>query len=292
MTRKPPVLALFLLLVAACQSPAPSSPAASSSSATTSAEPSSVARVEGRYDIGGGRELTMTCYGSGSPTIILQPGGTDVPGRAAYSPYILESLGEHATACVYDRDDLDLAFDAIPERTIFDHVDDLRALMAAAGVECPCIWEGWSFGGAFALASALDDPEGTAGLVILDTDFPVVDGTQRCIDLGIPADQCAPDPGDALALTWGQQVADRVVPLPGVPVRIMTSDEFPPDCPEGWDCPTINERIVSFQGTDWATLSHDFEQQIVHVQHDVLATQAEHEVVDLILSLVPDSETD
>lgn len=278
-----------VFLLAACQSTPASSPAASSSS-TSSAAPSPVSRVEGRYDIGGGRELVMTCYGSGSPTIILQPGGTDVPGRAAYSPYILQSLGEHATACVYDRDDLDLPFDAIPERTIFEHVDDLRAVMAEAGVECPCIWEGWSFGGAFALASALDDPEGTAGLVILDTDFPVLDGPQRCIDLGIPADQCAPDPGDALALTWGQQVAERVTPLSGVPVRIMTSDSFAPDCPEGWDCDTINQRIVSFQGTDWATLSDDFQQQIVHVQHDVLATEAEHEVVDLILSLIPDAQ--
>ena len=157
--------------------------------------------------------LHLTCLGTGAPVVVMEAGAGDAGFVWAL---VQPRVAEFTTACVYDRDDLDLAFDAIPERTIFDHVDDLRALMAAAGVECPCIWEGWSFGGAFALASALDDPEGTAGLVILDTDFPVVDGTQRCVDLGIPADQCAPDPGDALALTWGQQVAERVAPLPPI----------------------------------------------------------------------------
>jgi pimeloyl-ACP methyl ester carboxylesterase len=281
------LLGLIVLVLAGCSTASPGASASAPTSANPSAGPSFVTAVEDTYDLGDGRTLTMACFGSGSPTIVLQPGGTDQGGRQETPTSTLYTLGEHATACVYDRDELDLPPDALPDRSIFDHVADLRALLRAAKVDCPCIWVGTSFGGAFALASALDDPAATAGLVIVDTDFLVKDGQQRCIDLGIPADQCAPDPGDRLALTWGQQVADAVVPLPGIPVRVITSDKFTSDCPEGWDCDAINARTVAYQGTDWATLSSDFSQTIVHVYHDELASGAAAEITATILGLIP-----
>jgi len=279
-------LVVTLAIAAGCQGSATSTPPSTTPSATSSAAPTLVPVVSNQYDIGDGRTLRMTCYGNRSPTVVFQPGGTDVPGQDAATMSTLLAIGARARACVYNRDDLDLPYDAIPERSIFDHIADLRALLRAAKVDCPCIWAGTSFGGVFALASALDDPASTAGLVIIDTDFPVLDGTQRCIDLGIPSTDCAPDPGDALAITWGKQVADAVKPLPGIPVRILTSDTFGPDCPTGWNCASINAKIVTYQASDWATLSSDFSQTIVHVLHDDLNSGAQAEIIATVSGLL------
>ena len=283
---------LVALLLAACSSPAPTSTPGTPSPTVTAPTPAAnvAPSLEGTFDVGGGVELPIVCYGDRAPTVILQPGGTDEGGVFEVPADLLRAIGEHTRACAYDRADLSAPYDQPPSHDMGQHVADLRHLLDAAGVPGPYIWAGTSMGGTFALASALNAPEQTAGLVIIDTDFPDPDPKRFCTFAGV---SCKVDPeylkADALAIGLGQWVMDRMHRLPGVPVRVVTSDKFTPGCYfEGGTCneKRVNRRVVEFQKVGWGGLSRDFHQTIVHVYHDELLEGAQEQIVTAVRSVL------
>ena len=78
------------------------------------------------------------------------------------------------------------------DQIVGDAYTMLDALRTDHGVEGPYVFVGWSFGGTVALAEALEHPETTAGLVILDTSFPS-DFVAACTASGHPASECQAD---------------------------------------------------------------------------------------------------
>ncbi|WP_421733882.1 alpha/beta hydrolase [Cellulomonas sp.] len=117
----------------------------------------------------GGRLLHLECTGSGSPTVVLQPGGG---AMSAHLGWIAPRVATTTRVCVYDRpgrggsDPVETAQDATQIAV------DLHELLQEANVPGPYVLAGHSFGGLYALTYAARYPDQIAGLVIVDTTAP------------------------------------------------------------------------------------------------------------------------
>ena len=117
----------------------------------------------------GGRSLRLHCTGTGSPTVVLQPGGGEM---SANMGWIAPRVAAHTRVCVYDRpgrggsDPVDTAQDATQIST------DLHVLLKQANVPGPYVLAGHSFGGLYVLTYAARYPDEVSGLVVLDTTAP------------------------------------------------------------------------------------------------------------------------
>ncbi len=119
-------------------------------------------------DVGGYR-LHLHCTGSGSPTVILEPGQGGVSSDFGW---ITPAVARDSTVCVYDR----------PGRGWSDATDvpqdgdriaaDLHTLLDRAHVPGPYVLAGHSFGGLYVLRFAAMFPDQVAGLVLLDSTAP------------------------------------------------------------------------------------------------------------------------
>ncbi len=120
------------------------------------------------FDVGGHR-LHLECTGSGSPTVVLQPGMGEMSSNHAW---IARALAEDTRVCAYDRagrgwsDPVDSPQDANEIAT------DLHALLEAADVPGPYVMAGHSFGGLYTLTYAARYPDEVAGMVLIDTTAP------------------------------------------------------------------------------------------------------------------------
>ena len=119
-------------------------------------------------DIGGHR-LHLHCTGSGSPTVILEPGGG---GSSSDMGWVAPAVARDTRVCVYDR----------AGRGWSDPVDgpqdgatiaaDLHTLLQRAHVPGPYVLAGHSFGGLYVQIFAAQFPDEVAGLVLLDSTAP------------------------------------------------------------------------------------------------------------------------
>jgi pimeloyl-ACP methyl ester carboxylesterase len=117
----------------------------------------------------GGYGLHLHCTGSGTPTVILEPGHG---GSSSDFGLIAPVVAQHSTVCVYDR----------PGRGWSDPTDvpqdgdriaaDLHTLLVRAHVPGPYVLAGHSFGGLYVLRFAAMFPDQVAGLVLLDSTAP------------------------------------------------------------------------------------------------------------------------
>lgn len=177
-------LALLALILAACgpaantaSPPAAISEPPSASDAAGSASPSEAAAViEERHSVSDdGRELVLLCEGDGSPTVVLEDGHPSESGGIARfsSGGVWAEVAAHTRICAYDRAGYGDSDPAPNEpRDADDVVDDLRALLAAAGEEGPFVLVGSSFGGMIVSYYAAREPADVAGVVLLDVPAP------------------------------------------------------------------------------------------------------------------------
>jgi pimeloyl-ACP methyl ester carboxylesterase len=118
-------------------------------------------------DIGGHR-LDIRCTGSGSPTVVLEPGLGE--SASAMARWIAPDVSRTTRVCVYDQ-----AGHGHSEPAAATHVDaarDLHVLLQRHGVRGPIVLAGHSLGGAFALGYTHRYPAQVAGLVLLDSMHP------------------------------------------------------------------------------------------------------------------------
>ena len=147
---------------AASNAPAPSS----------SAAPSAEAR-DWVHDIDvGGRTLSLACVGptdTGRPTVIFESGlGGD---RGTWAD-VMTALMETDRGCSYDRAGLGLSQPATKPRTTGDQVDDLHAMIAAAGLKPPFVFVGHSSGGWNVMVYGDQYPDDVSGIVMVDVRPP------------------------------------------------------------------------------------------------------------------------
>jgi hypothetical protein len=124
----------------------------------------------------GGYKLYIECFGTGSPTVILEP-GTATAGATGTLPGWQElrtTLGGVTRVCAYDRAGLG-ASDPRPSAiapTGARFAEELHALLAGANEAGPYVLVGASFGGLIVDAHAVRYPVDYAGFVFLDADKP------------------------------------------------------------------------------------------------------------------------
>jgi pimeloyl-ACP methyl ester carboxylesterase len=117
----------------------------------------------------GGHRLHLHCTGSGSPTVVLEPGGGASSSDFAW---IAPVVARDTTVCVYDRAGRGWS-DATDSPQDGTHIAmDLHALLERAHVPGPYVIAGHSFGGLYAQSFAAQFPDQVAGMVLLDSTAP------------------------------------------------------------------------------------------------------------------------
>ena len=180
MNRRAGLLISGLIALTGCAggtgaSPIPNdSPATATPSATAATTPDPLASpsLSGRYPVdASGRELAMSCWGTGSPTVFLETGGGALDEFTG-SP-LVRRLAAQQQVCLYNRAGRDPSDPAPNEpREAEDVAADFHALVEAAGVEPPFILVGRSFGGMLVTFYAAAHPEQVAGVVVFDSPAP------------------------------------------------------------------------------------------------------------------------
>lgn len=133
--------------------------------------------IDGRFPVADGRQLALSCWGEGSPTIVLEDGHpSEQGGRFQFGRTggaFLNALVAHTRVCAYDRAGY-AASDPAPNepRTADDVIEDLNTLLMAAQVADPFVLVGSSFGGIIVTYYASQFPEDVAGVVLLDVPAP------------------------------------------------------------------------------------------------------------------------
>ena len=113
----------------------------------------------------GGRRLNLFCSGSGSPTVVFE----SPSGGAGWAWWAVQpKVAAKTRACSYDRAGFGFS-DASPRAAdAANAVDDLHALLKAAGIAPPYVLVGNSFGGAAVQMFAWAHPDEVQGLVLVE----------------------------------------------------------------------------------------------------------------------------
>lgn len=309
-------VALVVLAVAGCgsgsdddqasdTSAAPlSSSTASTTSTTKASETSPPTVLDGFVAVDGGRQLKVGCYGAGSPTVLLEVGGsgdlTDWPVA------FVDLLAAETTTCLYSRAGGNGSTPVEGLQTRDQIVGDAYTLLGSLntdhGVEGPYVFVGWSFGGSVALAEALEHPETTAGLVILDTNFPS-DFIPACTASGRSASECqASYTEDEEAKSIEKDIVARVHPLPDIPIAVVSA-LAQPDCRlepgatsvtadiagtdvTAPDCEALGIAIADRNKADWGQLGSQVTDTRVDADHDNLPRDAAAAIAAIVLGIV------
>jgi pimeloyl-ACP methyl ester carboxylesterase len=117
----------------------------------------------------GGHSLHLNCRGSGSPTVILEPGAGGVSSDFAW---ITPAVARDTRVCVYDRAGRGWSEDAHSRQDGAQTVTDLHTLLQRGHVPGPYVMAGHSFGGLYVLTFSARYPDEVAGMVLVDSTEP------------------------------------------------------------------------------------------------------------------------
>ena len=118
-------------------------------------------------DVGGYR-LDIHCTGSGSPTVVLEPGLGE--SATAMARWIAPSVARTTRICVYDQAGHGHS-DPAPGNRV-DAARDLHVVLERSHIPGPYVIAGHSLGGMYALSFAHRYPSQVAGIVLLDSMHP------------------------------------------------------------------------------------------------------------------------
>jgi pimeloyl-ACP methyl ester carboxylesterase len=119
-------------------------------------------------DVGGYR-LHVNCTGTGSPTVVLEPGAGEM---SAYSGWIAPAVARDTRVCVYDRAGRGWSDPAPSRPDGAQTASDLHTLLHRAGIPGPYLLAGHSFGGLYVMSFASQYPNEVAGMVLIDSTAP------------------------------------------------------------------------------------------------------------------------
>jgi pimeloyl-ACP methyl ester carboxylesterase len=125
--------------------------------------------MTGRLVDVGGHKLHIDCTGTGSPTVVLEP-GLGEPSTA--TAWIAPAVATTTRVCVYDRAGRGWSESASGPQDGVEVATDLHTLLKRAGERGPFVLAGHSAGGIYVLNFAHGYPEEVAGVVLLDSMSP------------------------------------------------------------------------------------------------------------------------
>lgn len=114
----------------------------------------------------GGFKMHISCTGSGSPTVVLEP-GLGEPG-VMMAGWIQPAVARTTKVCIYDRPGKGFSEPAPTTQDAIANAADLHALLARAHVSGPYVLVGHSSGGPYIKVYASKYPDQVAGMVLLD----------------------------------------------------------------------------------------------------------------------------
>ena len=125
--------------------------------------------MPGRLVDVGGHRMHLYCTGSGSPTVVLEPGQG---GASSDLGWVAPAVARDSTVCVYDRAGRGWSDTADGPQDAARIAADLHTLLQRAQVPGPYVLAGHSFGGLYVQTFAATYPDQVAGLVLLDSTAP------------------------------------------------------------------------------------------------------------------------
>jgi pimeloyl-ACP methyl ester carboxylesterase len=117
----------------------------------------------------GGHRLHLHCIGSGTPTVVLEPG---LGAASSDLGWIAPAVARDSRVCVYDRAGRGWSDAADGPQDGAHIAADLHTLLDRAHVPGPYVLAGHSFGGLYILSFAAQFPDQVAGMVLLDSTAP------------------------------------------------------------------------------------------------------------------------
>ena len=117
----------------------------------------------------GGHRLHLHCTGSGSPTVVLEPG---LGGASSDLAWLVPAVAQDSRVCVYDRAGRGWSDAATGPQDAVQIAGDLHTLLERAHVPGPYVLAGHSFGGLYVQTFAARYPDQVAGVVLLDSTAP------------------------------------------------------------------------------------------------------------------------
>jgi pimeloyl-ACP methyl ester carboxylesterase len=117
----------------------------------------------------GGHRLHLSCTGSGSPTVVLEPGAGEMSSNLGW---ITPAVARDTRVCVYDRAGRGWSEPADTPQDGMQIATDLHTLLQRGHVPGPYVLAGHSFGGLYVLAFAARYPDDVAGMVLVDSTAP------------------------------------------------------------------------------------------------------------------------
>jgi pimeloyl-ACP methyl ester carboxylesterase len=123
----------------------------------------------GRTYVVEGHRLYLNCVGSGSPTVVL------FNGHSARTPswaWVQSEVASETRVCAYDRAGQGWSGKTPGRQDGHELAADVHGLLSTANVPGPYVLAGHSVGGTYALAYAMDYPEETAGVALIDSASP------------------------------------------------------------------------------------------------------------------------
>jgi pimeloyl-ACP methyl ester carboxylesterase len=171
----------------------------------------------------GGHSLHLSCTGSGSPTVVLEPGAGGISSDLAL---IAEAVARDTRVCVYDRAGRGWSEPADPPQDATQIATDLHTLLHRGDVPGPYVLAGHSFGGLYTLTFAARYPNEVAGMVLVDSTAPASAAKPRAT---LPSDGGSYDLTrrvSALVSTSARFGLGRLVGVPTARHLRSTIDEY------------------------------------------------------------------
>jgi pimeloyl-ACP methyl ester carboxylesterase len=117
----------------------------------------------------GGHRLHLSCTGSGTPTVVLEPGAGEMSSNLGW---ITPAVARNTRVCVYDRAGRGWSEPADTPEDGAQIATDLHTLLQRGHVPGPYVLAGHSFGGLYVLTFAARYPDEVAGMVLVDSTAP------------------------------------------------------------------------------------------------------------------------
>jgi pimeloyl-ACP methyl ester carboxylesterase len=129
----------------------------------------------------GGHRLHLSCTGSGSPTVVLEPGGGEMSSNLGW---ITPAVARDTRVCVYDRAGRGWSEPADTAQDGTQIATDLHTLLQRGHVPGPYVLADHSFGGLYVLTFAARYPGEVAGMVLVDSTAPASAAKPRATSPG------------------------------------------------------------------------------------------------------------